>query len=97
GQNFREYKGVALDTEGSRFNIDGRVMVDTHTHHRLEADHAFSVNAFPKIKPSDASASPSAGGKRKQSETSSEWDLVTDDEELAAAMVLAPLTDEQCL
>ncbi|KAK1750508.1 AAA family ATPase [Echria macrotheca] len=97
GQNFRQYKGVAIDTEGSRFNIDGRVMVDTHTHHRLEADHAFSVNAYAKIKPSDASASPSADGKRKQSEASSEWDLITDEEELAAAMVLAPLTDEQCL
>ncbi|KAH8880552.1 AAA family ATPase [Thozetella sp. PMI_491] len=83
GQNFREYKGVAFDGEGNRFNIDGRVMVDTHTYHRINANYAFSVCAFPKI-----------GGKRKQSSSSDDWDLVPDD---SPEGKLAPLTDEHCL
>lgn len=47
GQRFREYRGVAFDSF-SRYNIDGRVMIDTATYHRIEADEAFSVNEFPK-------------------------------------------------
>ena len=85
GQNFMQYKGVAFDKNGSRFNIDGRVMVDTQTYHRLEADNAFSVNAFPRL---------GGGLKRKQAYDSDDWDLVSDD---TSDGNLAPLTDEQCL
>lgn len=88
GQNFREYKGVAMDCGRSRYNIDGRVMIDTHTFHRVEADEAFTVIAFPKVAKSGAN-------KRKQSPSSEEWDLVVDD--LLAKDVPAPLTDKQCL
>ncbi|KAK0638626.1 hypothetical protein B0T16DRAFT_421443 [Cercophora newfieldiana] len=64
GQNHMSYTGVATDTEGSRFNIDGRVMVDTYTFHRIEANYAYTVHPFQ------------AGTKRKQSSDSSDWDLV---------------------
>ena len=84
GQQFREYKGVALDTCGFRYNLDGRVMVDTHTFHRIEADHAYTVNAFPKA----------GGAKRKQDLDSDDMDLVPVEDAIAA---LAPLTDDQCL
>lgn len=46
-QAFMEYKGVALDCRLHRYNIDSRVMIDTATFHRIEADDAFSVAALP--------------------------------------------------
>ncbi|KAF4847908.1 ATPase family AAA domain-containing protein 3B [Colletotrichum siamense] len=84
GQNFREYKGVALDERMRRYNIDGRVMVDAQTHHRINADDAFTVTAFPKT----------AGQKRKQALDSDEMDLVPRE---TPADKFAPLTDEQAL
>ncbi|KAK0716196.1 AAA family ATPase [Lasiosphaeris hirsuta] len=92
GQNFREYKGVATDADGGRFNIDGRVMVDTHTFHRIEADDAYNVAPFPKPKP----AVP-FGTKRKQSLTSDDWDLIPEQDAAAERKALAPLTDDQAL
>ncbi|KAJ0325610.1 hypothetical protein COL5a_007422 [Colletotrichum fioriniae] len=82
GQNFRQYKGVALDPRNRRFNIDGRVMVDAETHHRIMADFAFNVNSFPKV----------AGRKRKQDDESDDMELVPKE-----TAEFAPLTDEQCL
>ncbi|KAJ0160546.1 ATPase family AAA domain-containing protein 3B [Colletotrichum tanaceti] len=83
GQNFREYKGVALDGKYRRFNIDGRVMVDTATYHRIVADEAFSVERFPKA----------TGQKRKQAhESDDEMELVP--KETAES---PPLTDDQAL
>ena len=41
GMHFRQYKGIALDYTGDcgiqRYNIDGRVVIDTKTYHRLNA------------------------------------------------------------
>ncbi|KAK5655669.1 hypothetical protein OQA88_5602 [Cercophora sp. LCS_1] len=88
GQEFREYKGVATDSEGYRYNIDGRVMVDTHTYHRIEADYAYNVSPFPKPKTTEI---PSV--KRKQSLDSDEWDLVASSPSTPSRH---PLTDEQC-
>ncbi|KAK1726457.1 AAA family ATPase [Colletotrichum acutatum] len=82
GQNFRQYKGVALDPRNRRFNIDGRVMVDAETHHRIMADYAFNVNSFPKA----------AGRKRKQDDESDDMELVPKE-----TAEFVPLTDEQCL
>ncbi|KAJ0296797.1 hypothetical protein COL516b_011348 [Colletotrichum fioriniae] len=82
GQNFRQYKGVALDPRNRRFNIDGRVMVDAETHHRIMADFAFNINSFPKV----------AGRKRKQDDESDDMELVPKE-----TAEFAPLTDEQCL
>lgn len=65
GQNFREYKGVAMGEQGNLYNIDGRVMIDCKTFHRIEPNRSFHVSNFP-----------STGGKRKQH---SDWDLMTDD------------------
>ena len=87
GQNHMTYTGVATDAQGSRYNIDGRVMVDTHTFHRIEADDAFYVAPFPPL-----SASPT-GTKRKQSPSSSEADLITTPPSSSAT----PLTDTQRL
>ncbi|GKT64202.1 AAA family ATPase [Colletotrichum tofieldiae] len=82
GQNFRQYQGVALDQRNHRFNIDGRIMVDAETHHRIMANYAFSVNPFPK----------SAGQKRKQAGDSDKMELVPKE-----SSEFAPLTDEQAL
>ncbi|KAK3360393.1 AAA family ATPase [Lasiosphaeria hispida] len=95
GQNFREYKGVATDADGGRFNIDGRVMVDTHTFHRIEADDAYSVAAFPQPKP-EAEAPLGGAAKRKQSPASDDWDLVPEDA-APVGKTRAPLTDAQAL
>ncbi|WQF86867.1 Putative AAA+ ATPase domain, ATPase, AAA-type, core [Colletotrichum destructivum] len=82
GQNFREYKGVALDGRYRRFNIDGRVMVDTATYHRVVANEAFSVEPFPKA----------IGQKRKQADESDKMELVPKE-----TAELPPLTDDQAL
>ncbi|KAL3960026.1 hypothetical protein ACCO45_005143 [Purpureocillium lilacinum] len=46
GQHFRHYRGIALDVQGNRYNVDSRVMIDARTFHRLEADYAFSVSSL---------------------------------------------------
>lgn len=88
GQNFRHYKGVAMDDRGDRYNIDGRIMIDTATHHRINANSAFRVAAFPKT----------GGGKRKRpsdiDDYDDEWDVVVSD---VTTGTLAPLTGEKCL
>ena len=94
GMHFRNYKGIAVEYNGgcgpSLYNIDGRVVVDTKTYHRLNANHAFSVTAFK----SDADK------KSKKRQIQQEYD-----EEMAETLDLVPeekleidpLTDEQCM
>ena len=91
GTNFRYYKGIALDFTdgGSRYNIDGRVVVDTKTYHRLNADHAFVVSPF----------------KSKDDRTIKAHQFMDFDEDMTDTLDLVPgrktkidpLTDEQCL
>lgn len=90
GQSFCEYKGVARDVKGFRYNIDGRVMVDCHTFHRIEANDAYSVYSFPK----PAGAALAARLKRKRSFDSEDDSGLLDG---VASIQLDPLTDEQCL
>jgi hypothetical protein len=100
GQHFREYKGTAFERDGCRlirYNISGRVMVDTRTFHRIEANLAFSVNALP------------GRNKRKQQfeddgYDSDDWnpvaageDTITPDGSSEQGAPFEPLTDEQCL
>jgi len=82
GQQFREYEGVAIDPENHRYNLSGRVMIDARTFHRINAGHAFTVNAFPP-----------SGDKRKQARESSEAELVAEE----AADAFPALTDDQRL
>ena len=99
GIHFQRYSGIALEYTPcgpSRFNVDGRVVIDTKTHHRLNANRAFTVNAFK-----------SAEDKRKKPRKSNnygdydEYDEIEDDNstELVPQDVLDvdPLTDDQCL
>lgn len=92
GQKFCEYSGVAIDPKGHRFNIEGRVMVDKHTFHRIEADHAYEVSKFPKPE----GMNDKLGRRRKSRDSEAGEELPAesvngDDEEHE------PLTDEQCL
>jgi len=55
GMHFAEYKGVALEwtdrvkVEGLKLvNIDGRVVVDTATYHRINGNEKFTVQQFPR-------------------------------------------------
>ncbi|TDZ16480.1 ATPase family AAA domain-containing protein 3B [Colletotrichum orbiculare MAFF 240422] len=82
GQNFCEYQGVALDGRCGRYNIEGRVMIDAQTHHRINANQAFEVTPLPKV----------SGQKRKQAAESDEMDLVPTE-----SASFTPLTDAQRL
>ncbi|KAK3370625.1 AAA family ATPase [Podospora didyma] len=116
GQTFCEYKGVAReyvgthengDRQENKFNIEGRVMVDTHTYHRIEADQAFFVERpFPAVGEDATPERPNSRKRRRSvdseyesdSDSDSEaedWNLVP--EEDVPKRVLAPLTDDQCL
>lgn len=47
GQHYKQYKGVAVRQAKctyERFNLDGRVMIDCKTYHRLQPDEAFTVS-----------------------------------------------------
>lgn len=91
GQSFMEYKGVAIDTEcpAHRYNIESRVMIDTATFHRIEADDAFSVNALPLTEAQKAKATLLANDPFVTSMTGGDADILLVDRE--------PLTDEQCM
>jgi hypothetical protein len=82
GQNFCEYKGVAMGPRCALFNIDGRVMIDCKTFHRIEPNRSYNIVSFP---------SAGTNNKRKQR---TEWDLMSDD---PAELALTPLTDDQAL
>lgn len=90
GMHFRNYKGIALHIEGcsvDRYNIDGRVVVDTKTYHRLNANSAFTVNGLK------ADGNTLAKQHRIQNGNAVEsLDLLPEKK-----LGLEPLTDEQCL
>lgn len=82
GQHHMNYRGVATDTFGLRYNIDARVMVDTFTFHRIEANSAYSVCPFPSP---DAQGQ---GAKRKVSPDSDDGTslaTLTDEQVLLAS------------
>lgn len=93
GMNFCQYKGVAMEQTGGpcgpdRYSIDGRVVVDTKTYHRLNTNFAFSVNALKTGKDKRTR-------KRIQQFNSGEsatLDLIPND-----TANFEPLTDEQCM
>lgn len=100
GMHFCCYQGVAFERTGcgiSRYNIDGRVVVDVKTYHRLNANHAFGISPFKR--------DDGKGPKAKRSFETDE-DLYDDDDYEEAAeetaelvpdikLDLQPLTDKQ--
>jgi hypothetical protein len=105
GMHFRSYSGIALEqVRGGfdRYNIDGRVVVDTKTFHRLNANHAFEVQALPSGEQSGEQV-----GLVQNSSFDDEYgdeydsDNYIGDDNVALVpdvkLKLTPLTDEQCL
>ncbi|KAF2479971.1 P-loop containing nucleoside triphosphate hydrolase protein [Neohortaea acidophila] len=93
GMNLRHYKGIALEYTQCgirRYNMDGRVVVDTATFHRLNANFAFSVEAFK------ADNENRAKRRRIQDEDDDE-NVATLDLVPEKTLDLDPLTEEQCL
>lgn len=86
GQNFCEYSGIAFDssctTRKSRYKIDGRVMIDCETYHRIQTDDAFAVQPFGKP----------PGTKQSSAADGSEIHLVPHGER-----AYVKLDDDQCL
>lgn len=91
GQSFMDYKGIAIDSKfpPTKHNIDCRVMIDTATFHRIEADEAFSVNALPLTEAQKAKATLLKNDPLVISMTNGNKDLLLVDRE--------PLSDEQRL
>lgn len=86
GQNLRTYQHVALDTytdeeKTLRFNIEGRVMIDCKTFHRLVPDDAFEVQPF---------MNPDAA--KTEQALQDDWDLLPNQ-----TPALVALNDDQCL
>ncbi|KAK5138300.1 hypothetical protein LTR08_003361 [Meristemomyces frigidus] len=97
GMHFCSYKGVALEYTScgiSRYNTDGRVVVDTKTFHRLNANYAFAVSAFQ----SDEDQ-PSKRRKPRLNEYDYEDEVFVETEELVPEErpELERLSDEQCM
>lgn len=87
------YNGVALEFDNcrvNRYSVDGRIVVDTKTSHRLEAGNAFTVIPF-KLDDDDKLRRRriNCGNSEDEEET---VDLVPTDR-----LELDPLTDEQRL
>ncbi|KAK5942842.1 hypothetical protein PMZ80_005408 [Knufia obscura] len=91
GQSFMDYKGIAMKTTfpPGRHNIDCRVMIDTATFHRIEADDTFNVTALPLSDAQKAKATLLQNDPDVLSVTNGDKDLLLVDRE--------PLTDEQRL
>lgn len=87
GQHFVEYRGIALDEERNRFNIDSRTMIDCFTHHRINGNTSFSVTPFPT-----SLATHDRNRRRKQKRSADEAELVAGGDKTYTA-----LTDEQCV
>lgn len=96
GMHFSNYQGIALEFNGcriNRYNVDGRIVIDTKTFHRLIANKAFSVDALAR-----AEEKPS---KRQRITANDDGD----EDEDGATLELIPqhtlelesLTDEQCM
>lgn len=96
GMHFRTYSGIALEHTPcgiSRYNIEGRVVVDTKTFHRLNANYAFGVNAFK----SDEDKRKKRRRIQNYDDSEEEGDAETMDLVPQESLELDPLTDEQCL
>lgn len=92
GMHFRNYKGIALEYTScgiSRYNIDGRVVIDTKTYHRLNANQSFSVNAFKSDQDKLS--------KRQRIQEDDDEKLETLDLIPEAKLELDPLSDKQCM
>ena len=93
GMNFRHYRGVALEYGGdcgpSRYSIDGRVVIDTKTYHRMNTNLAFNVNPFKSNKDKKST--------RKRIQQYNNGDTETLDLVPQQKLEIEPLTDEQCL
>ncbi|EME44360.1 hypothetical protein DOTSEDRAFT_88541 [Dothistroma septosporum NZE10] len=95
GMSVHCYNGIAFEQTPcgmSRYNIEGRVVVDTKTFHRLEADYAFSVAALK-----------SREDKRRKQRHVHDDDAVGETREMSLDLVpkdeldIDPLTEEQCM
>lgn len=79
GQHYVQYNGLAVikkDMQGyARFGVNGRVMIDCATFHRLAADHSFVVKKLPSSKPK----APSLSSIQFASETK-EYEPLTDEQ-----------------
>ncbi len=95
GMYFREYKGIGLEYGGGcgpdRYNIDGRVVVDTKTFHRLQANLTFSVSAFKSDEEKRSNR------RRIQEDYDDDEGHETLDLLPEAKLDIDPLTDEQCM
>ncbi|USW58681.1 Putative histone H3/CENP-A, AAA+ ATPase domain, ATPase, AAA-type, core [Septoria linicola] len=103
GMHFKCYQSIALEQTPcglSRYNVDGRVVVDTKTYHRLNANRAFSVAAFPSENKKRKKPS-AARNNYDDYDDYDDYDQVDDNAtaELVPQDVLEvdPLTDDQCL
>lgn len=89
GMHFHDYTGVALENTPyglSRHNVEGRIVVDAKTFHRLNANLAFSVQA---LGPEDDKQ---ARKRAIDEEGNDTLDLIPDEK-----LQLAPMTDAQCM
>lgn len=92
GMHFRNYKGIALEYTScgiARYNIDGRVVVDTKTYHRLNANQAFSVSAFKSDQDKQS--------KRRRIQECDDENLETLDLIPEDKLEVDPLTHKQCM
>ncbi|KAK4496512.1 hypothetical protein PRZ48_012492 [Zasmidium cellare] len=97
GMHFQRYEGVALEHTPcgmSRFNVDGRVVVDTKTFHRLNANLAYSVSPFK-----DASDKRSKRRRIQSMDDEEDEDIATETLDLVpdTGLDLDPLSDERLL
>lgn len=93
GMHFLCYQGIAL-SGCNRYNVDGRVVVDTKTFHRLNADQAFTVQSFL----SHEEKRKRGLRIRDENYCDEDEDAEPDGRELVPrdGLKLDPLTDEQC-
>ena len=90
GQNLVKYKGLAVDAEGKRYHVEGRVMLDTQTFQRIEVKSSFKLSEeFPKVEP------PTSGKGLQNGQQL--WGDHAAWEAQVSKKVLAPLTITQLL
>lgn len=91
GQSFLDYRGIAVSASWppKRYNIDSRVMMDTATFHRIEANQAFGVVALPLTDAQKAKATLRKNDPYVLSVTNGQEDMLF--------VEVEPLSDEQCL
>ncbi|GIZ44352.1 hypothetical protein CKM354_000755200 [Cercospora kikuchii] len=102
GMHFKRYASIALEHTPcglSRYNVDGRVVVDVKTYHRLNANRAFTVNAFKSVEDKR---------KKRRRANNNDYNYDYDDyddgnEDIGTELVpidvldVDPMTDDQCL